>query len=1131
MLRETARRLRVIPPPTAVAVAQRQLVRVGALALKLSLLDDVFGTGKPILRLQLNVSPSTLYRSHERQGVAGLRLTAACDYFNVRAEAWEPVLEDLALTVVRRAALDDGVAVNEIIADGGLTTLNVSVELVDLLQHIGGNLSGIRSAAVMPNFLRETEVVLRSRVSFGLSLELQYGGDRRETVSLAGGQQQAIFASTTRLRRHRAIRRICVSAEMGNAVRQVGVIDPHVQGTSTMAIALAGQPPFELYVACTREKNMPIIEIYSLYCIRNSTARDLRLKLLHHGRFQSIDLCGGAEVVVPPFFFDGGFALKPAQKQLYSNAIFFDRPAARSAQRRRLLRGRDGKGSAPPVSTYPPQSRSATARRSPLRSTFDHQGDAHEQLVTPSAPAQLYVDPVALVAIRLCVGGMGSAALKLPVGGRVPVPLIDLQQREVATFALQVTRGTRLRLDIFPEALIINELGGGVSFSQVLARREVQNQIISSSRETGRELRCLSAAQDVSFLDRASGAQLLVPVRRGQHDYDLLAEGKLAEQISVTGEEVVLDEALGIRQTVLTFKPKYVFCNSSEFALALRSPRIAAGEAAFPARSRQKLALLGCPGLFQLRHAQSRWSEPFELTRLGFAQMSLSKRDVRGLDHLSVEVSDIDGCLFILVQPSQGTCLIRNQLASLALLVFQTAECAERLDCDAEVAPTTTLEYSWRCPEWPASALHFLFVEAGGGGVAAGWWQTKAAELAARPGRDSHTFPFRLELNRDRHKQQLRVGPLLVYAELGEHRGQTCVSFTSIADSPADGGTAVEELQVSALRLGISLICGQGRRRRELAFVCAEGVRVEFSHTASSRELSVAVADVQVDYNANPASRFPVLLGACEPATQLRSLPLLALRVGLSRLDAQGLAVFSLVEICVHPLRLSLEEDLLAQVMLLLEDVGGDTAARVAFLQTKFAATTASPAELYGPSWQKATVVGSRPAYFRRFALSNVEVRLSVAKSLVREDKGELHTRALLSALKALAHIDDLRVVLPALALNNESNTLAAIGAKLRQHYQSQLLAAGAKLLGSSELMGNPAKLADELAAGLRDFVRLSERHGLEGLLGGAKSLLRHTLAGSLGVVNRMARTLGDGFSYLTADRAYLVARSQPAAG
>jgi len=134
----------------------------------------------------------------------------------------------------------------------------------------------------------------------------------------------------------------------------------------------------------------------------------------------------------------------------------------------------------------------------------------------------------------------------------------------------------------------------------------------------------------------------------------------------------------------------------------------------------------------------------------------------------------------------------------------------------------------------------------------------------------------------------------------------------------------------------------------------------------------------------------------------------------------------------------------------------------------------------------------------------------------------------------ALANIDDAPIKMTGLKLENCFDTTSGITSKLISHYKNNLTTEVFKLLGSINIIGNPVGLFSQIGTGVQDLIEKPMEgfikgplEGGVGLVQGAGSLLKHTLAGTLNSVDKITGSLGTGIASLSLDDEYLEQREK----
>jgi len=119
-------------------------------------------------------------------------------------------------------------------------------------------------------------------------------------------------------------------------------------------------------------------------------------------------------------------------------------------------------------------------------------------------------------------------------------------------------------------------------------------------------------------------------------------------------------------------------------------------------------------------------------------------------------------------------------------------------------------------------------------------------------------------------------------------------------------------------------------------------------------------------------------------------------------------------------------------------------------------------------------------------------------------------------------------VTLNALEINNIYGTSGTVISLLQYHYTSNIKSNLLKLLGSSDLIGNPTDFVSTMGTGMKSFYYEPKQgfmkgpiEGGIGLIKGTGALLGHTAGGLAGSVSKITNSLNRGFLHLTFDQEY----------
>jgi len=136
----------------------------------------------------------------------------------------------------------------------------------------------------------------------------------------------------------------------------------------------------------------------------------------------------------------------------------------------------------------------------------------------------------------------------------------------------------------------------------------------------------------------------------------------------------------------------------------------------------------------------------------------------------------------------------------------------------------------------------------------------------------------------------------------------------------------------------------------------------------------------------------------------------------------------------------------------------------------------------------------------------------------------------------ALLQIDQAPITLNAFYTTHLFSTRGELVERVGAHYQSQVIRQMYKILGSSELLGNPVSLVNNLGSGVKDFfyepahgIISSPRDFITGTGRGTSSLIKHSLGGLFETTGKITGAIGKGMAHLSMDDDYRRSRRSAA--
>jgi hypothetical protein len=133
----------------------------------------------------------------------------------------------------------------------------------------------------------------------------------------------------------------------------------------------------------------------------------------------------------------------------------------------------------------------------------------------------------------------------------------------------------------------------------------------------------------------------------------------------------------------------------------------------------------------------------------------------------------------------------------------------------------------------------------------------------------------------------------------------------------------------------------------------------------------------------------------------------------------------------------------------------------------------------------------------------------------------------------ALTNIDGARIRLYALIAPHVLADTTMLSQQVSRHYGRQALTQVYRIIGSSDLFGNPLGALQDISAALQEFVerpveglsRASPTAFIRGVGSGTSALLRHALTGTFDALAKLSGALGAGVALLSLDHRFIAER------
>jgi len=184
-------------------------------------------------------------------------------------------------------------------------------------------------------------------------------------------------------------------------------------------------------------------------------------------------------------------------------------------------------------------------------------------------------------------------------------------------------------------------------------------------------------------------------------------------------------------------------------------------------------------------------------------------------------------------------------------------------------------------------------------------------------------------------------------------------------------------------------------------------------------------------------------------------------------------------------------------------------------------------------SWRSNLITdAANTVYIEHFKGSPLCIEISIFKQTRVNNGGKKDKNAIFDLLSSLGlsftNITGAPMTLNALEIENVYGSQAVVKELLINHYSSNIKSNVLKLIGSTDLFGNPTDFVNTLGTGARQFYYAPKEgfmkgplQGGLGLLKGTGSLMAHAAGGFSGSVSKITNSLNRGFLVLSADSEY----------
>ena len=391
------------------------------------------------------------------------------------------------------------------------------------------------------------------------------------------------------------------------------------------------------------------------------------------------------------------------------------------------------------------------------------------------------------------------------------------------------------------------------------------------------------------------------------------------------------------------------------------------------------------------------------------------------------------------------------------------------------------------------------------------------------------------ELNKPHYvklKHTAEFGQLLYI--LLHNVGSTIV--LEISDSPLESLDSAEDQPITVLNvniphMGFSVVEAKWPSVKELIYTHVTGTDFFYVQTEKLRTFTLTIQSVQVDNQYNPAPIYPVLLFQTSETGSKSEV----FHASIKQYIDENPSVKSLKEVSVALQSLSLNiESIMVQRLVSLylraqRELASVTAPGVHLIFQPFTSD-----KLKLPIWLTQELSRSHYKYYIE-KVNLMPVKLVLSYATLNEEQEEMREEllAILSARGMLVmNVDSVPLRFYSFEVENVNAGQKQIVQAVALHYKSQFKSELFKLIGYTDILGNPIGLFNNLGTGFMDLLYEPVQgmtHGpLEagkGLVKGAGSFLKNSVSATFGTVSKLAGSVATGITALTQDKHTMLQR------
>jgi len=343
-------------------------------------------------------------------------------------------------------------------------------------------------------------------------------------------------------------------------------------------------------------------------------------------------------------------------------------------------------------------------------------------------------------------------------------------------------------------------------------------------------------------------------------------------------------------------------------------------------------------------------------------------------------------------------------------------------------------------------------------------------------------------------------------------------------------------------KFGISLITDFKGQRSELAYISLRDINVQLQTMETQLQFQMKLGYMQIDNQLSYRVPYPVALQSLavkkvvnkDDKKAPNKFNLLETTI-IYRKNA-AFYYFELIKCMLRTMDVKLDDEIISFVIKFASNVTKDLQTTVSSVHEIFQRKEDDQEnlKLSKETAEQIQQLGQK-IYIAKLDLSPIEIVFSFLKKMNSESDFMSEAGIISKAIGvALTNVEASIISFNAINVNQIFGSTVDVSAKIYSYYSDQFIKTAFKLIGSLDFIGNPVKIFNTLATGVKDFFyepvtgcKQGPKEGAVGLFKGTKSLLKHTVIGTFGAVSEVASAWSKGFLMLSNDKKYISQREE----